>query len=447
MALNPKYSTLSVGQIEDLYRNNELELSPQFQRSSVWNARDRAKLIESVLLGMPIPAIFLYRNENTNASRGRFEVIDGKQRIETLLAFLGAITGPGDDGRRVKVLRRAEDQTRVVVELDDLRPAEARRLRSYKIPVVTVEPDSGIAEVVDLFVRLNSTGKRLTGMERRKAQHFESSMLNKAQNAAVEFIPRFESLGVLSKVDIQRMRHIELTLELVLSVYQGGPLDKKRALDSVLTAGAIQAESLNGSIAAVRKALGYLSRIWRSSTRNADSVAFTRFTRLSDFYSLTLFLALRTREGWELRADNARVVADLLLGFDQQLAEVAEAQKRFRKAPDGSVKAVQYLSTVKEGTDRARNRKARMKILEELLGDDVLLPLDISRTFSKDQRRILWYASNRRCECCDIELTFQQVQIDHIVPYIKGGKTEVANGQILCGPCNATKGAGRRCFH
>ena len=66
-------------------------MSPGFQRESVWTKKDRQKLIDSILRNYPIPAIFLYRREDNGEII--YDVIDGKQRIETCLMFMGLIRG------------------------------------------------------------------------------------------------------------------------------------------------------------------------------------------------------------------------------------------------------------------------------------------------------------------------------------------------------------------
>src|SRR5207237_815754 len=75
----------------NLYEKGHLNLEPGFQRSSVWGERDRSKLIESILLRYPLPSIFLYRRYEEGDPV--YDVIDGKQRIESILMFTGAIRG------------------------------------------------------------------------------------------------------------------------------------------------------------------------------------------------------------------------------------------------------------------------------------------------------------------------------------------------------------------
>jgi hypothetical protein len=65
----------------DMVKHGNLNLDPGFQRQSVWNERDRAKLIESILRNYPLPAIFLYKRQEDGVLV--YDVIDGKQRLES----------------------------------------------------------------------------------------------------------------------------------------------------------------------------------------------------------------------------------------------------------------------------------------------------------------------------------------------------------------------------
>src|SRR5947209_3239434 len=84
---------ISVSTIVDRYRKGALQLNPVFQRQSVWRLPQRTKLLESVLRGYPIPSIFLYKHVENNTGETIFEVVDGKQRLESLLMYLGEMRG------------------------------------------------------------------------------------------------------------------------------------------------------------------------------------------------------------------------------------------------------------------------------------------------------------------------------------------------------------------
>ncbi len=91
--------------IINLFQSGRLNLEPGFQRQSVWKERDRQFLIDSIIRGYPLPSIFLYRRHDDGYLT--YDVIDGKQRIETFLMFTGEMRGhrfdawlqlPGFDG-------------------------------------------------------------------------------------------------------------------------------------------------------------------------------------------------------------------------------------------------------------------------------------------------------------------------------------------------------------
>ena len=75
--LHYETATKTVTDIVNLFENGQLNLSPAFQRDSVWQERDRAKLIESIIRNYPLPAIFLYCSKNGDGqiiNEGRFQV-------------------------------------------------------------------------------------------------------------------------------------------------------------------------------------------------------------------------------------------------------------------------------------------------------------------------------------------------------------------------------------
>src|SRR4051812_16447994 len=85
--LRPEFGERSIDQILLAFRNRQFNLTPGFQRKSVWTFSDRKRLIQSILAGYPLPSIFLYQRDH----KGKliYDVIDGKQRLETILMFMG----------------------------------------------------------------------------------------------------------------------------------------------------------------------------------------------------------------------------------------------------------------------------------------------------------------------------------------------------------------------
>ncbi len=80
---------MSIGEIVGLYEKEELVINPAFQRYFRWDASRKTKFIESLLLGIPIPPIFVFQTD-----AGIWELVDGLQRVSTLLEFMGVLKDP-----------------------------------------------------------------------------------------------------------------------------------------------------------------------------------------------------------------------------------------------------------------------------------------------------------------------------------------------------------------
>lgn len=86
---------LSVRMIADRFEKGVLNLEPVFQRQSVWRITQRTHLLDSIFNGYPIPSIFLYRHVDEANGQAIFEVIDGKQRLESLFMYMGQFGAGG----------------------------------------------------------------------------------------------------------------------------------------------------------------------------------------------------------------------------------------------------------------------------------------------------------------------------------------------------------------
>lgn len=77
---------MSIGELANMYENNEIILRPEYQRYFRWTTDQKSKLIESILIGLPLPSIFVAQDEN-----GNWEVVDGMQRLSTIFDFMGVM--------------------------------------------------------------------------------------------------------------------------------------------------------------------------------------------------------------------------------------------------------------------------------------------------------------------------------------------------------------------
>src|SRR5882672_4781277 len=226
--LQSDFGERTINELILMFRNRQINLEPGFQRKSVWSTRDRQRLVQSIVTSYPFPSIFLYKRNN----RGKlvYDVIDGKQRLESIFMFMrqgrfkrqwyDVRLNLGDDNSADwydwRAIRRAHPHVRHAIE-------------SYKVQ--TVEVAGELAEIINLFVRINSTGKPLTSGEKRHAKFYNSAFLKEAERLVGRFRSYFLENGILSPMQLERMKGTELLAELLMSIHKAGIINKKTALD------------------------------------------------------------------------------------------------------------------------------------------------------------------------------------------------------------------------
>jgi hypothetical protein len=309
-------------------------------------------------------------------------------------------------------------------------------ITGYKITVIEV--DGELADIIDVFVRINSTGKALTPQEKRHAKYFNSPFLKEADRQAKRFERYFREMGILSSGQISRMKHVELMCELMLSIHQGDVINKKTALDKIMATGSF-------SEAQTRKAVQKTTTALNRVRTMFPKLYSTRLRQLTDFYSLTVLIAKFEDERLILmdRRRN-RLAWDLLVAFATQVDEVREKQRKaIGVKPDQEIYR-DYLLTVSQMTNDVSQRRKRESILRGVLGS-LFSRKDSQRGFTLEQRRIIWNTSaSRKCEFCGKALMWDDFTIDHIDPHSKGGRSRLENAALMCRPCNSAKGHNRR---
>lgn len=425
-AITYKTTTKSVLDLINLYEHGHLNLEPGFQRQSVWTERDRAKLIDSILRNYPLPALFLYKRQENG--KLVFDVIDGKQRLESILMFTQSIRGrfyartqlPGADSVEWvdwAVLKRRGGQ---------------HLITGYEIPVIEV--DGEIGDIINVFVRINSTGKALTRQEQRHARYHKSAFLKEASRLAHRFESYFSKNGIFSPGQLSRMKHVELMCELMLSMVQGDVLNKKTALDRVMATSSFDGRQLAKATKMVTTTLNRIRQMF-------PQLKSTRLKQVNDFYSLAVLIGKFEQEKLILtnRRSN-RLAWDLLQAFANRVDEVRELQRKAKGARQDQELYRDYLLTVSQMTDDVAQRRKREQILRGILGS-LFGKKDSQRGFTPEQRRIIWNtSSNRVCAKCSVKLSWEDFTIDHINPHSKGGRSQLANVALMCRKHNAEKG-------
>lgn len=155
----------TVSLLFDRVKYNEIDLQPEFQRGDrVWPIPDKSRLIESVLLGLPIPVFYFAEKENTDPDVDAdyiWVVIDGLQRTTALIGYMR-----GD--YELKGLKRLKDYNELT--FNELPRKEQRKIREYQLfgHLIPMSNDSDTM-IREIFHRINTYGKSLSPQEIRSA--------------------------------------------------------------------------------------------------------------------------------------------------------------------------------------------------------------------------------------------------------------------------------------
>lgn len=142
---------------------------PDFQRDFVWKLPEASRFIESLLLGLPVPGIFLAQDPET----GRMLVIDGQQRLLTLKFFFEGYFKPAEGAKTNRVFRLAKVKEKYLgKDYENLDSKDRINLENSVIHATVVKQESPASDdtsIYHIFERLNSGGRKLTAQEIRVA--------------------------------------------------------------------------------------------------------------------------------------------------------------------------------------------------------------------------------------------------------------------------------------
>lgn len=191
----------SVASLIDDINSERLLLELEYQRSYVWDDAKASRLIESLLLNIPIPVCYFAENED-----GTLEVVDGQQRLKSIWRFAMETDDPERlELRGLPVLAELNGKT-----FSQISSRDQRRLLNRTIRCIVITEDSHPDIKFDVFERLNTGAVRLTDQELRNSIY--RGPLNDALKEATRFEP-FQRL--LSGQLTTRMGDVELVLRFI----------------------------------------------------------------------------------------------------------------------------------------------------------------------------------------------------------------------------------------
>jgi hypothetical protein len=210
----------AIRDFEEWDKRGELILQPKFQRRDVWSDKARSYLIDTIIRGKPIPKVYMRQDVNPETRRVRREIVDGQQRIRTVLTFI-------KDGFAISKSHYPEFAGYKFTDLDTTTQKE---ILKYEFVVDLLEdmPDN---EVYDLFARINTYAEKLKPQELRNARWF-GDFKSSVYLLAKEFSTFFAENNIFTAKAILRMAEAEFISDLLLAMQDGIQAGAKAVLDS-----------------------------------------------------------------------------------------------------------------------------------------------------------------------------------------------------------------------
>jgi len=202
-------------------RSGSLIVSPAFQRRPVWPKGAKSYLIDTIVRGIPIPIIFLRSRTNPDTLEPQREVVDGQQRLRTVLAFIEpALVDNFDQAKDAFTVDKAHNSEIAGQRFRDLSAALRQQILDYDFSVHVLPADTEDRDVLQIFGRMNSTGYKLNDQELRNAEFF-GAFKERMYQLAYEQLDRWRAWRVFSEIDIARMIEVEETSDMAITMLDG----------------------------------------------------------------------------------------------------------------------------------------------------------------------------------------------------------------------------------
>src|SRR6266571_1928958 len=210
----------SVRDFDEWTERGELVLAPKFQRREVWSDKARSYLIDTIVRGKPIPKIYMRQDTNPSSRRTTREIVDGQQRLHTVLTFL-------KNGFKISKTHNDEFGGKFFSGLSE---KTQRDILKYEFAVDLLQ-DMPDKDVYDTFARINTYGASLKAQELRNAKWF-GDFKTSVYTLANDFVTFWEANKIFTSKLMSRMAEAEFVSELLIAMCGGISEGKKSVIDA-----------------------------------------------------------------------------------------------------------------------------------------------------------------------------------------------------------------------
>jgi Protein of unknown function DUF262 len=346
----------SISWFQDHYKNSRLTLRPPFQRKPVWTEKQRCSLVESILLEIPVPEIYIQVSQGEDGVE-EYGVVDGQQRLRTILQFIGieeeADQHANEDNNSFKLDRLPVTSMFKDKSYADLTLDQKKRFFQYEICVRLLYTEN-TDEVEDVFKRLNKFTMPLKAQELRNATYHGAFAKLAEKLADNEF---WAVNRIVTPASIRRMGDIEMMSDLLIGLIHGPQGGAAKVIDEYYA----QYEQYDDEIPGQAKLIHRFKETLDTVNDLFPDLSKTpRWGNRADFYSLFQALGdqLKTHDVIKTRR---RALAKALIGFAEGVDESLE------NPTTGTPRVKKYARAIEKGSNDKARRADRHDALTALI--------------------------------------------------------------------------------
>lgn len=410
----PDQCDMKIRDLDEDLNSGDLIIDYDYQRGYLYEKKPKeaSKFVESVFMGLVIPEIQLFEDVESQKK----ELIDGQQRVLSLVRFL----------RNEYPLKGLENLTELEgCYYKDLSPLLQKAFKNYTVKGRVVNRDHSYK--YEMFERLNTGAKSLTSQEIRNCV-FHGKMINLAKRLAND--PH--CIQLFYGLDNTREEITELVLRFLSLIYNDGYL-------------------IGGYSACIKK---FLTSEYSKTISDKDVerlyVRFLSTVKLinSAFDLKSLFKEISS-EGKYPKAHIEAIFVPIYLLNDKHSIQL-NSDFLFSKIEECMKDNKKYLNTVfnNSAVNTPKEVNTRIAIIKNLIETELATrdtKTDNRRLFTVEDKKMLWEKQLNShgkvsCALCGNKIhDISQCEVDHIIPWSKGGKTVLSNGQLTHISCNRKK--------
>lgn len=405
----------TIAQYNQWNKEKRLVLHAPFQRKPVWSYRNKTYLIDTILHNLPMPEIFIQVKTDKEGNI-KYIVVDGQQRMRAILEFIEGEYSLISEDTSIDYADKS---------FGDLSDGDKIDFWKYSISTRELQTNSE-EEVKAVFRRLNKYVIPLNEQELRNATyggHF-IQMVNKI----AEDDDFWADNRVVTPNEIKRMLDAEYISELIIAMLNGIQQKDQDSIDTFYKAydeKFTQKENVLKDFYAIERCIQEIF---------GDDIEKTRWRGKPDFYSLFIAIYDLSKE-YYFPPERYGEMKSCLTTFASEVD--IHVQKSEEPSTDQLIR--EYVENVEKRSTHKATRQNRYKAVRDLL-IPFLIAKDTHRDFNDEERRIAWYCSVEKiCVLCNTKVEWENYQLDHKTPHVKGGKTELKNAQITHAKCNGRK--------